>query len=122
MSESRFRTHARGSRLRRGLVGATTLALASFALAACESDASPGPAGTTSEVSSSPTPRPDPVRVTSNLRDGAATESSNSSLWWRRCTHVVQERTVPELAPLRQVFTISPTCCNPGASEFQVVR
>jgi lipoprotein-anchoring transpeptidase ErfK/SrfK len=72
MSESRFRTHARGSRLRRGLAGATTLALASFALAACESEAAPGPEGTTSEVSSTPTPRPDPVRVTSNLRDGAA--------------------------------------------------
>jgi lipoprotein-anchoring transpeptidase ErfK/SrfK len=72
MSESRFRTHARGWRLRRGLAGATTLALASFALAACESEAAPGPEGTTSEVSSTPTPRPDPVRVTSNLRDGAA--------------------------------------------------
>jgi lipoprotein-anchoring transpeptidase ErfK/SrfK len=72
MSESRFRTHVQGARLRRGLVGVTTLALASFALAACESDASPGPAGTTSEASSTPTPRPDPVRVTSNLRDRAA--------------------------------------------------
>jgi lipoprotein-anchoring transpeptidase ErfK/SrfK len=72
MSESRFRTHARGWRLRRGLAGATTLALASFALAACESEAAPGPEGTRSEVSSTPTPRPDPVRVTSNLRDGAA--------------------------------------------------
>jgi lipoprotein-anchoring transpeptidase ErfK/SrfK len=72
MSESRFRTHARGWRLRRGLAGATTLALASFALAACESEAAPGPEGTKSEVSSTPTPRPDPVRVTSNLRDGAA--------------------------------------------------
>jgi lipoprotein-anchoring transpeptidase ErfK/SrfK len=72
MSGSRFRTHARGWRLRRGLAGATTLALASFALAACESEAAPGPEGTTSEVSSTPTPRPDPVRVTSNLRDGAA--------------------------------------------------
>jgi lipoprotein-anchoring transpeptidase ErfK/SrfK len=71
MSESRFRTHARGWRLRRGLAGATTLALASFALAACESEAAPGPEGTRSEVSSTPTPRPDPVRVTSNLRDGA---------------------------------------------------
>jgi lipoprotein-anchoring transpeptidase ErfK/SrfK len=72
MSESRFRTHARGWRLRRGLAGATTLALASFALAACESEAAPGPEGTRSEVSSTPTPRPDPVRVTSNLPDGAA--------------------------------------------------
>ena len=72
MSESRFRTHVRGSRLRRGLAGATTLALASFALAACESEAAPGSEGTTSEVSSTPTPRPDPVRVTSNLRERAA--------------------------------------------------
>jgi lipoprotein-anchoring transpeptidase ErfK/SrfK len=72
MSESRFRTHARGSRLRRGLAGATTLALASFALVACESEATPGPEATRSEASSTPTPRPDPVRVTSNLRDGAA--------------------------------------------------
>jgi lipoprotein-anchoring transpeptidase ErfK/SrfK len=71
MSESRFRTHVRGSRLRRGLAGATTLALASFALAACESEAAPGSEGTTSEVSSTPTPRPDPVRVTSNLRERA---------------------------------------------------
>src|SRR5688572_3474785 len=72
MSESRFRTHVRGSRLRRGLAGATTLALASFALAACESDASPGLQGTPGEVSSSSSPRPDPVRVTSNLRDRAS--------------------------------------------------
>jgi lipoprotein-anchoring transpeptidase ErfK/SrfK len=71
MSESRFRTHARGWRLRRGLAGATTLALASFALAACQSEESPGLEGSATG-SSTPAPRPDPVRVVSNLADGSA--------------------------------------------------
>jgi lipoprotein-anchoring transpeptidase ErfK/SrfK len=71
MSKSRFRTHGRGWRVRRSLAGATTLALASFALAACQSEESPGLEGSATG-SSTPAPRPDPVRVVSNLADGSA--------------------------------------------------
>jgi lipoprotein-anchoring transpeptidase ErfK/SrfK len=74
MSKSRFRTHPRGSRLRRSLAGATTLALAGFALTACQSESSPALESTTTSgsTSASAEPRPDPVRVVSNLRDRAA--------------------------------------------------
>jgi lipoprotein-anchoring transpeptidase ErfK/SrfK len=77
MSQSRFRTHARGWPLRRALAGATTLALASFALAACQSDASPGAQAPSSGSSgsgssASSAPAPDPVRLVSNLTDRSA--------------------------------------------------
>jgi lipoprotein-anchoring transpeptidase ErfK/SrfK len=72
MSESRIRTQARGWRLRRGVAGATTLALASFALAACQSAATPGSERSASGSSSSSAPRPEPVRLVSNLNDASA--------------------------------------------------
>ncbi|MFC4786579.1 L,D-transpeptidase [Nocardioides sp. MAHUQ-72] len=67
MSESRVRAHNRGRRLRRGLAGVATLALASVPLAACQSDES-GPVGADgSEPSSSASSTVDPVKVTTEV-------------------------------------------------------
>ena len=70
MSESRFRTHARGSRLRRGLAGATTLALRRPRPGAPARATPPGRPARHHEraSSSSPAPRPDPVRLIAERR------------------------------------------------------
>jgi len=72
MSESRFRTRSQGGRLRRGLAGATTLVLASLALAACQTD-SPGADGSSAEPGSpsSSAPAPDPVVLKTSVGPGA---------------------------------------------------
>ena len=64
MSESRFRAHPRGWRLRRALAGATTLVLASLALAACQSDTPSSSDAAPEPGASSTSAAPDPVELT----------------------------------------------------------
>ena len=72
MSESRFRAHTPGRRLCRTLAGATTLVLASLALAACQSDTPSSSDAAPEPGASSTSAAPDPVELTTNAGRGGS--------------------------------------------------